>query len=516
MSPYSYENTGTTISQEPFDIAKVIKNFKNPSISSENVEELSRDGRANERKALQDKIIGWLTDENIDWAEGKNIGEVIRRFGNTPEPIAILPSIVRRNIPSLDGDYLYCGKAYLINHHANHHPEIDVNEYLNIQTILDSYDDIKDLSEGGNLKIAFVKKLNKGYAVVAELSKEYDKIVLHKTFFYRDAAGKRVPYKNKPSILKKWSEDGSTSISPAKSKQPADTENISALDHSSAGKVTEKENSVQTSIANAEAETDTDPSEAQKKAGNYKKGHVKIDGFDVTIENPKGSMRRGTDADGKQWEQEMHNTYGYILGTEGVDGDHIDVFLSDNPANGDVFVVDQVNKDGTFDEHKVMYGFASEEEARNAYLSNYEDGWTGLGAITRVSKEEFKKWVDSSHRKTKPFAEYKGVKKTDIPGETDIPGSNAGKMQKADGVKPVTKQEAAMRDALVDVLRGAGVEVVTDAEEGQRVLDEENDEVKMQAKKEHLKPRPLPQKKNINQQSFQVLTVQKYLIILIS
>ena len=254
----------------------------------------------------------------------------------------------------------------------------------------------------------------------------------------------------------------------------------------SAGKVTEKENSVQTSIANAEAETDTDPSEAQKKAGNYKKGHVKIDGFDVTIENPKGSMRRGTDAYGKQWEQEMHNTYGYILGTEGVDGDHIDVFLSDNPANGDVFVVDQVNKDGTFDEHKVMYGFSTEEEARNAYLSNYEDGWTGLGAITRVSKEEFKKWVNSSHLKTKPFAEYKGVKKTESTGEAEVPGSNAGKMQKADGVKPVTKQEAAMRDALVDVLRGAGVEVFTGAEEGQRVLDEANDEVKMHAKKRAL------------------------------
>ena len=254
----------------------------------------------------------------------------------------------------------------------------------------------------------------------------------------------------------------------------------------SVGKVTEKENSVQTSIANAEQETDTNPSEAQKKAGNYKKGHAKIDGFDVTIENPKGSMRSGTDADGNQWEQEMHNTYGYILGTEGVDGDHIDVFLSDNPANGDVFVVDQVNKDGTFDEHKVMYGFASEEEARNAYLSNYEDGWTGLGAITRVSKEEFKKWVDSSHRKTKPFAEYKGVKKAESTGEAEVPGSNAGKMQKADGVKPVTKQEAAMRDALVDVLRGAGVEVFTGAEEGQRVLDEANDEVKMHAKKRAL------------------------------
>ena len=107
----------------------------------------------------------------------------------------------------------------------------------------------------------------------------------------------------------------------------------------------------------------------------------------------------------------MHNTYGYIRRTEGVDGDHIDVFLSDNPASGSVFVVDQVNPEsGAFDEHKVMYGFASEEEAREAYLSNYSEGWQGLGAITEVSREEFKKWVESSHRKTKPFAEYKSVK----------------------------------------------------------------------------------------------------------
>ena len=154
----------------------------------------------------------------------------------------------------------------------------------------------------------------------------------------------------------------------------------------------------------------TEPTEGQKKAGNYKMGHIKVDGFDVTIENPKGSVRRGTDADGRAWEQEMHNTYGYIRGTEGVDGDHIDVFLSDDPTQGDVFVVDQVNKDGSFDEHKVMYGFPDMESARQAYLSNYEEGWQGLGAITPVSKEEFKKWVESSHRKTKPFAEYSSVK----------------------------------------------------------------------------------------------------------
>lgn len=163
-------------------------------------------------------------------------------------------------------------------------------------------------------------------------------------------------------------------------------------------------------IAAAEAEVDTNPTEGQKKAGNYKMGHVTVDGYDITIENPKGSVRRGTDPNGKAWEQEMHNTYGYIRGTEGVDGDHIDVFLSDDPTQGNVFVVDQVDPStGKFDEHKVMYGFWHEDEARKAYLSNYEKGWQGLGSITLVSKGEFKKWIESSHRKTKPFSEYRGI-----------------------------------------------------------------------------------------------------------
>jgi len=140
--------------------------------------------------------------------------------------------------------------------------------------------------------------------------------------------------------------------------------------------------------------------------------HRRVDGYNISIENPKGSVRRGTGADGKQWETTMQNDYGYIRGTEGVDGDHIDVFLSDSPEEGDVFVVDQYNPDGSFDEHKVMYGFPTEEAARTAYLSNYEKGWEKSRRIdvTGVRKGEFKKWVQSSKRKTKPFAEYKGVK----------------------------------------------------------------------------------------------------------
>ena len=180
-------------------------------------------------------------------------------------------------------------------------------------------------------------------------------------------------------------------------------------DGESGSVVPEPEGTVKTDIEAARAEVDQNPTEAQKEAGNYKKGHVKIDGYDVTIENPKGSVRSGKDADGNEWSVTMNNDYGYIRGTEGVDGDHIDVFLSDNPETGDVFVIDQVNPDGTFDEHKVMYGFKSALAAKRAYMANYSKGWTGLGNITRISKEEFKKWVNSSHRKTKPFAEYKSV-----------------------------------------------------------------------------------------------------------
>lgn len=170
-------------------------------------------------------------------------------------------------------------------------------------------------------------------------------------------------------------------------------------------------NSTQSAIESASAEVETSPTEAQKKAGNYKMGHVKVGAFDVTIENPRGSERSGTDANGKKWSVKMNNTYGYIRGTEGVDGDHIDVFLAEDMDKWDgkyAFVVDQYNPDGTFDEHKVMLGFNSMEEARSAYLSNYEKGWENGRRIVvaRIKTDDFQKWVDSSHRKTKPFAHY--------------------------------------------------------------------------------------------------------------
>lgn len=178
----------------------------------------------------------------------------------------------------------------------------------------------------------------------------------------------------------------------------------------------EGETSLSAQIEAASAKVNTEPTEAQKEAGNYKKGHVQVGTFDITIEQPQGSVRKGTDANGKQWESKMNNTYGYIRGAVGVDGDHIDVFLS-NDIDGwngrKVFVVDQYNPDGSFDEHKVMLGFNDQDEAKGDYLANYEQGWENGRRIdiTGVNLEDFEKWIESSKRKTKPFGEYSSVKK---------------------------------------------------------------------------------------------------------
>lgn len=175
-------------------------------------------------------------------------------------------------------------------------------------------------------------------------------------------------------------------------------------------------NSLQSSIEAAEAETNTNPTDGQKEAGNYKKGHVKVAGFNISIEQPRGSVRSGTDANGKKWSVTMNNTYGYMTDNVGVDGDHLDVFLSNDIDSWDqqnVYVVDQYNIDGTFDEHKVMLGFNDRDDATDAYFSNYDSSWrTSKRKIitSTVPMDIFKKWIESSNRKTKPIAEYSLVK----------------------------------------------------------------------------------------------------------
>lgn len=220
-------------------------------------------------------------------------------------------------------------------------------------------------------------------------------------------------------------------------------------------------------IAEAREMVDTSPTEAQKEAGNYKKGHIKLDGYDITIENPKGSVRSGKDANGQEWSITMNNDYGYIRGTKAVDGDHIDIFLSDNPSEGNVFVVDQLNEKGEFDESKVMYGFPSMDEARSSYLANYSPDWENrISTITEVTKDEFYKWIDSSVKKTKPFSEYKSVNPVQL--APSIESANADRM------KDIETRLAEIEDRKIE-LEDILVEAGNDSVERDAVFSEQQE-----------------------------------------
>lgn len=133
------------------------------------------------------------------------------------------------------------------------------------------------------------------------------------------------------------------------------------------------------------------PTEAMYKAGNYKKGHVTLHGLDISIENPKGSVRSGVDPNGVEWSVTMMHHYGYFKNSQGADKDHVDCYIGDHPTSQLVFVINQIDCDTYhFDEHKVMLGFNDKESAKKGYLKNYEDNWNGLGSITELTIDELK------------------------------------------------------------------------------------------------------------------------------
>lgn len=242
-------------------------------------------------------------------------------------------------------------------------------------------------------------------------------------------------------------------------------------------------------LQNAIAETETEPTEAQKKAGNYKKGHLSFGGYDFTVETPKGVTRSGKDEQGKPWSVTMHDTYGYILGKIGVDGDHIDMFINDaadlDTFDGNVYVVDQVNPEtGEFDEHKVMYGYPSEEAATEAYLANYSKGWKGLGKVTAVPKATFDKWLESSDRKTKPFRDYAMIqheqaKKANetLPFDAPMSMDDLPFHRDVKEVKPenLTEAQKVAYDAVSTMLHKAGIPVKVVSNEDMEKVAEAQD-----------------------------------------
>ncbi|QUX96610.1 hypothetical protein C0J08_14915 [Marinomonas sp. CT5] len=177
---------------------------------------------------------------------------------------------------------------------------------------------------------------------------------------------------------------------------------------SSAELSTEGSEPIKQALDKAAQDTNTQPTEKQIEADNYKKGRVSLHGLDIAIENPKDSVRSGQDNDGKKWESKMAHHYGDIKGIKGADGDDLDVFIGDKPESDKAYIVDQVDpKTGEFDEHKVMLGFDDKAQAENGYLANYEDGWKGFGAITEMPVSDFKEWIKKGDT-TKPLSDLMG------------------------------------------------------------------------------------------------------------
>lgn len=161
-------------------------------------------------------------------------------------------------------------------------------------------------------------------------------------------------------------------------------------------------NAIANALRIAAAKTERNPTDAQKEAGNYAKGKVRLHGMDIAIENPKGGERSGVGRDGKRWSVKMPAHYGYVLGTEGRDGDHVDVYIGPEPSAQKVFVVDQIDAEsGKFDEHKAMLGYPSKGAALADYERAFSDGKAKdrIGAVTELSVDDFRAWCRSGSTK---------------------------------------------------------------------------------------------------------------------
>src|SRR5574340_308258 len=139
-----------------------------------------------------------------------------------------------------------------------------------------------------------------------------------------------------------------------------------------------------------------EPSEAQKRAGNYAKTHWTLHGMRIAIENLAGTKRSGVDHEGKPWEVTMPYHYGYIKGTEGADGDHLDVAVGPLMDQGtEAHIINQRGPDGEFDEHKVFIGYPSRGAAIQAFRAGRSDDPDEvMGAVITVPIEELKRWIE--------------------------------------------------------------------------------------------------------------------------
>ena len=168
---------------------------------------------------------------------------------------------------------------------------------------------------------------------------------------------------------------------------------------------------------------DINPSDKQKEAGNYLLGSVSWNGLQISVENLKGSERSGTDSDGETWSVTMPAHYGYIKRTEGADGDHVDIYMGEYPESAKVFVIDQVNLDRTFDEHKVMLGFRSNLLARGTHAKAFSDGLgeQRRGGVTEMTVAEFRGWLENGDQSKPLSKDFAGKEQADAPKVEEVP-----------------------------------------------------------------------------------------------
>lgn len=285
-----------------------------------------------------------------------------------------------------------------------------------LRTIYESYEDGSIMGAELEEELErFVDDNDVPSDMVSEIYERIDEFTIARKHASRD--GGRTP--DGRDEFHSWFESFYSKVCDSKEVKDSDAEGI--VENDTEG-VTEE--SLNEAIRKAGEETKTDLTEEEKQSGDYPKGVVEVQGMSIAIENPKGSTRSGVDADGNEWSTEMQDTYGYFEGTAGADTDDIDVFVGEHPLSDKVFIVDQVKEDGSFDEHKVMFGYESSEDARKAYLRNYEDGWQGLGSITQVGVEDFRRWVEADKTRDKAFTEY--IKVQDSMSEGGVSTTKSG------------------------------------------------------------------------------------------
>lgn len=213
-----------------------------------------------------------------------------------------------------------------------------------------------------------------------------------------------------------------------------------------------------------------EPTEAQKQAGNYRKGHIKVDGFDITVETPKGATRKGVDREGKEWTVEMPGHYGYIKRTTGMDGDNVDVTVGDELGSDKIYVIDQVDADTKSpDEHKVIMGTSSPEAARELYRKQFSDGRGDdrLGAMVEMDGATFKGWLKNG-RTDKPI-----VSQVEPENIIQAPPQETAKTEDKPDINVMLQEVRAKREARgrqVDELTLSGKPIRFSKKDGQTAL----------------------------------------------